>query len=160
MTGWRIGYGAGPKSLIKAMNLIQSQSTSNACSIAQGAAIMALNGTQEFLHEWRKTFAERRDKTLHLLNQVPGLHCLKPGGAFYLYSNCQGVLGKVTPTGQVLENDNQFCNYLLEAAQVTAVSGDAFGLSPYFRISYATSLEVLQEACERIAKAVADLRAS
>jgi aspartate aminotransferase len=158
MTGWRIGYGAGPKPLIKAMNLIQSQSTSNACSIAQGAAVMAISGPQEFLNEWRETFTERRDKTLNALNQVPGLSCLTPKGAFYLYVNCQGVLGKVTPAGKVLETDNQFCNYLLEAAQVTAVSGDAFGLSPYFRISYATSLELLQEACKRIAGAVADLK--
>lgn len=158
MTGWRIGYGAGSKTLIKAMNLIQSQSTSNACSIAQAAAVKAIDGPQDFLKDWRQTFEERRDKTLALLNHVPGLSCLTPQGAFYLYVNCQGVLGKVTPAGQKIETDNQFCNYLLEAAQVTAVSGDAFGLSPYFRISYATSLELLQEASQRIAKAVSDLK--
>ena len=157
MTGWRIGYGAGPKTLIKAMNLIQSQSTSNACSIAQAAAVMALNGPQEFLRNWRQTFAERRDMTLNALSKVPGLSCLKPEGAFYLYVNCAGVLGKRTPDGQTLQTDNQFCGYLLDAAKVTAVSGDAFGLSPYFRISYATSLELLQEACKRIHKAVSDL---
>ena len=157
MTGWRIGYGAGPQTLIKAMNLIQSQTTSNACSIAQGAAVMAVSGPQEFLKEWRQIFAERRDATLKAFNQVPGLTCLKPEGAFYLYVNCEGVLGKKTPDGHVLKTDNQFCGYLLDAAKVTAVSGDAFGLSPYFRISYATSLELLEEACKRIHKAVSDL---
>ncbi len=157
MTGWRIGYGAGPQTLIKAMNLIQSQSTSNACSIAQGAAVMAVSGPQEFLKEWRQIFAERRDATLKAFNQVPGLTCLKPEGAFYLYVNCEGVLGKKTPDGHMLKTDNQFCGYLLDAAKVTAVSGDAFGLSPYFRISYATSLELLEEACKRIHKAVSDL---
>ena len=158
MTGWRIGYGAGPQTLIRAMNLIQSQSTSNACSIAQGGAVMAINGPQEFLNDWRQIFAERRDKTLQALNQVSGLNCLTPDGAFYLYVNCQGVLGKQTPNGKILETDNQFCAYLLDAAKVTAVSGDAFGLSPYFRISYATSLELLQAACQRIQEAVAQLK--
>ncbi|RZI46945.1 pyridoxal phosphate-dependent aminotransferase [Candidatus Finniella inopinata] len=158
MTGWRIGYGVGPQTLIRAMNLIQSQSTSNACSIAQGGAVMAVNGPQEFLNDWRQIFAERRDKTLQALNQVPGLNCLRPDGAFYLYVNCQGVLGRQTPSGKILETDNQFCAYLLDAAKVTAVSGDAFGLSPYFRISYATSLELLQEACRRIQEAVLQLR--
>ncbi len=157
MTGWRIGYGAGPERLIKAMNLIQSQSTSNACSIAQGAAIEALNGPQGFLKEWQKVFAERRDITLKALNRIEGLHGIRPGGAFYLYINCGGVLGRKTPSGQILETDNQFCQYLLESARVTVVSGDAFGLSPYFRLSYATSLPLLEEACCRIGQAVSQL---
>jgi len=158
MTGWRIGYGAGPKELIKAMTMVQSQSTSNACSIAQGAAVMALNGPQGFLTEWRQSFVERRNKTAEALNKIDGLSCRTPEGAFYLYVNCKGVLGKTTPGGQVLETDNQFCEYLLESARVTAVSGDAFGLSPYFRISYATSMENLMEACKRIKEAVSHLK--
>lgn len=158
MTGWRIGYGAGPKELIKAMTMVQSQSTSNACSIAQGAAVMALNGPQGFLTEWRESFVERRNKTAEALNKIDGLNCRIPEGAFYLYVNCASVLGKVTPGGQVLETDNQFCEYLLESTRVTAVSGDAFGLSPYFRISYATSMENLMEACKRIKEAVSHLK--
>ncbi|MBY0280730.1 MAG: pyridoxal phosphate-dependent aminotransferase [Alphaproteobacteria bacterium] len=158
MTGWRIGYGAGPKELIKAMTMVQSQSTSNACSIAQGAAVMALNGPQGFLTEWKESFIERRNKTAEALNKIQGLSCRTPEGAFYLYVNCAGVLGKMTPGGQVLETDNQFCEYLLESARVTAVSGDAFGLSPYFRISYATSMESLMEASKRIKEAVSHLK--
>jgi aspartate aminotransferase len=158
MTGWRIGYGTGPKELIKAMTMIQSQSTSNPCSIAQGAAVMALNGPHGFLKEWCKSFSERRDATLDALNKVEGLNCRKPEGAFYLYVNCAGVLGKMAPSGEVLETDNQFCAYLLESARVTAVSGDAFGLSPYFRISYATSMQNLMEASKRIKEAVANLK--
>lgn len=158
MTGWRIGYGAGPKELIKAMTMIQSQSTSNPCSIAQGAAVMALNGPHGFLKEWCESFAERRDATLQALNKIEGLSCRKPEGAFYLYVNCAGILDKVTPGGEVLETDNQFCAYLLEHARVTAVSGDAFGLSPYFRISYATSMQNLMEACNRIKEAVSALK--
>ncbi|MCX7338316.1 MAG: pyridoxal phosphate-dependent aminotransferase [Alphaproteobacteria bacterium] len=154
MTGWRIGYGAGPAKLIKAMNLIQSQSTSNACSIAQAAAVMALNGPQDFLADWRQSFQDRRDMTLDGINKIEGLTCLRPGGAFYLYVNCAGVLGKTAPDGRPIETDNDFCGYLLDKAQVTAVSGDAFGLSPYFRISYAISKEKLTEACARIEKAV------
>jgi aspartate aminotransferase len=159
MTGWRIGYGAGPKELIKAMTMLQSQSTSNPCSIAQGAAVMALDGPQGFLDEWRESFTERRNKTAEALNKIEGLSCIIPEGAFYLYVNCSGVLGKITPDGQILKTDNQFCEYLLNAAKVTAVSGDAFGLSPYFRISYATSMGKLKEASKRIHDAVSKLRA-
>jgi len=158
MTGWRIGYGVGSKELIKAMIMVQSQSTSNTCSIAQGAAVMALNGPQGFLEDWRRIFSERRDVTFQALNKIDGLICRKAEGAFYLYVNCQAVLGKTTPGGQVLETDNQFSEYLLESARVMVVSGDAFGLSPYFRISYATSVENLKEACERIQAAMADLK--
>ncbi len=158
MTGWRIGYAAGPKALIKGMTLIQSQSTSNACSIAQGAAIQALNGPQGFLQEWREIFTERRNTTLTALQRIKGLRCFQPDGAFYLYVNCAEMIGKITPQGQIIETDNHFCRYLLDSARVTAVSGDAFGLSPYFRISYATSLPLLQEACRRIAQAVSDLK--
>ena len=158
MTGWRIGYGAGPKELIKAMTMVQSQSTSNACSIAQGAAVMALNGPQGFLDDWRLSFTDRRNDTAEALNKIEGLSCRIPEGAFYLYVNCGGVLGKITPDGQTLETDNQFCEYLLNEAKVTAVSGDAFGLSPYFRISYATSMDNLTEACKRIKDAISKLK--
>lgn len=154
MTGWRIGYGAGPKTIIKAMSMLQSQSTSNACSIAQGAAVIALNGSQSFLNEWRQSFIERRDLVLEALDSVEGLSCLKPNGAFYLYINCGGVIGKVTPNGQIIKSDQDFCDYLLDIVGVAAVSGNAFGLSPYFRISYATSKDILQDAADRISKAV------
>lgn len=158
MTGWRLGYGAGPKPLIKAMVMLQSQSTSNASSISQAAAIEALNGDQLFLDDWRESFAKRRDLVWGLINEIPGLSCRKPGGAFYLYVNCSAVMGKTTPEGNVMADDNQFAIYLLEKAHVAIVSGVAFGLSPYFRISYATSEDLLTEACARIRKAVEDLR--
>jgi aspartate aminotransferase len=153
MTGWRIGYGAGPKMLIKAMGAIQSNSTANPCSISQAAAIEALTGPQDFIAPNARVFKERRDLVVDLLNRVPGLHCPTPEGAFYVYPSCAGVLGKKTPKGAVIDSDEDFVRYLLEAEGVAVVHGEAFGLAPHFRISYATSTEVLQDACERIDRA-------
>jgi len=157
MTGWRIGYGAGPKDLIQAMTMIQSQSTSNACSVAQGAAIEALTQPREFLEGWKASFMARREHCLMALNNIHGLECVRPSGAFYLYVKCAGVIGKKTPSGSVIATDQDFTTYLLDAQGVAVVPGGAFGLSPYFRISYATSLEELVKACERISKAVGAL---
>jgi len=153
MTGWRIGYAGGPAELIKAMAKVQSQSTSNPSSISQAAAVEALDGSQDFIAERNDVFRQRRDMVVDLLNDVPGLTCNKPEGAFYVYPSCAGLIGKKTPDGKVIEGDGDFVTYLLEAANVAAVQGEAFGLSPYFRISYATSTEALQEACARIKKA-------
>lgn len=158
MTGWRIGYAGGPKELIKAMAKIQSQSTSNPCSIAQAAAVEALNGDQSFLNERNDTFKERRDMVVDMLNVAEGLECLKPEGAFYVYPSCAGLIGKQTPDGKTIENDEDFVTYLLESVGVATVQGAAFGLSPYFRISYATSTENLTEACKRIQKACSELK--
>lgn len=157
MTGWRIGYGAGPKSLIKAITMIQSHSTSNACSISQAATISALTGSHEFLKSWVEIFQQRRDLALEIINSIPGLSCAKPEGAFYLYISCAGVIGKTTPEGKQIKTDNEFALYLLEKAEVASVSGDAFGLSPYFRISYAIETEQLRQACIRIKEAVTAL---
>lgn len=157
MTGWRIGYGAGPKHLIKAMTMLQSQSTSNACSVAQAAAIAAINGSLDFLDNWRNSFVKRRDTVLASLQNVQELECVKPNGAFYIYIKCLGVLGKKTTKGNILQSDQDFCNYLLEDYGVAAVSGNAFGMSPYFRISYPIPLEQLMDACQRIKAAVAVL---
>lgn len=154
MTGWRLGYGAGPKALIKAMTMLQSQSTSNANSISQVAAIEAINGPQAFLTKWRESFRHRRDLVWSRMNGIPGLSCRKPHGAFYVYVNCEKVLGKTTPAGKVLKTDNEFVTYLLEEGKVALVSGDAFGLSPYFRISYAISEDLLIKSCDRICEAV------
>jgi aspartate aminotransferase len=157
MTGWRIGYAGGPVQLIKAMGMIQSQSTSNPSSISQAATIAALRGPQDFLGEWRKAFQSRRDVVVTMLNQAKGLRCATPEGAFYVYPNCAGVIGKTTPEGKTIGNDTDFATYLLEAEGVAVVQGAAFGLSPNFRISYATSAEVLKEACTRIQRACAKL---
>ena len=157
MTGWRIGYAAGDVALIKAMAKIQSQSTSNPCSISQAAAVEALNGPQDFIAPRAERFKERRDLVVSMLNQAKGLKCPTPEGAFYVYPSCAGVIGKKTPAGKVIENDGDFATYLLEAEGVAVVQGAAFGLSPYFRISYATSEEVLTEACTRIQRACAAL---
>ena len=153
MTGWRIGYGAGPKLLIKAMGAIQSNSTANPCSISQAAAIEALNGPQDFIEPNARVFKERRDLVVGMLNRIPGLHCPTPEGAFYVYPSCAGLLGKKTPDGKPIENDEDVARYLLEATGVAVVHGEAFGLAPHFRISYATSTEVLREACDRIERA-------
>ena len=153
MTGWRIGYGGGPKALIKAMGAIQSNSTANPCSISQAAAIEALNGPQDFIPVHNRSFKERRDLVVDMLNRVPGLFCPRPEGAFYVYPSCAGVIGKRTPAGQTINNDEDFVRYLLEETGVAVVHGAAFGLSPHFRISYATSTEVLRDACERIDRA-------
>ncbi|MEM7068277.1 MAG: pyridoxal phosphate-dependent aminotransferase [Pseudomonadota bacterium] len=150
MTGWRIGYCAGPLELIKAMNMVQGQSTSGASSIAQWAAVEALNGPQDFIAERRKVFEERRDLVVSMLNQASGLHCPKPEGAFYVYPSCQELIGKKTPEGKTIETDEDFVTELLEAEGVAVVHGSAFGLGPNFRISYATSTEALTEACTRI----------
>ena len=153
MTGWRIGYAGGSKQLIKAMGAIQSNSTANPCSISQAAAIEALTGPQDFIPKNARVFKERRDLVVDLLNKVPGLHCPRPEGAFYVYPSCAGVLGKKTPKGATINSDEDFVRYLLEAEGVAVVHGEAFGLAPHFRISYATSTEELREACARIDRA-------
>jgi aspartate aminotransferase len=157
MTGWRIGYGGGPSPLIKAMAKLQSQSTTNPSSISQAAAVEALNGPQHFIEEHNKVFRERRDLVVGMLNQAPGLACSTPEGAFYVYPSCAGAIGKKTPQGKAIANDSDFVAYLLEAEGVAAVQGAAFGQSPFFRISYATSTEALHEACTRIKRACAAL---
>ena len=153
MTGWRIGYGAGPKPLIKAMGAIQSNSTANPCSISQAAAIEALNGPQDFIAPNNAKFKERRDLVVDALNKIPGLFCHRPEGAFYVYPSCAGLLGKKTPQGEVIGSDEDFVKYLLAAEGVAVVHGDAFGLAPHFRISYATGTETLKEAMRRIDRA-------
>jgi len=158
MTGWRIGYAAGPAALIKAMDTIQSQSTSNASSISQAASVAALNGPEDFIASQNVTFKERRDLVVSMLNQAKGLHCPRPEGAFYVFPSCAGVIGKKTPNGKVLETDTDFVTYLLESEGVAVVQGSAFGLAPHFRISYATSTEALEEACRRIQRACAALQ--
>jgi aspartate aminotransferase len=158
MTGWRIGFAGGPTELIKAMTTIQSQSTSNACSISQAASVEALNGPKDFIPKHNASFKQRRDLVVEMLNRAPGIHCPRPEGAFYVYPSCAGTLGKRAPKGKVIENDTDFVEYLLDAEGVAVVQGVAFGLSPHFRISYATSTEALTEACTRIARACAALR--
>ena len=150
MTGWRIGYAAGPLPLIKAMDMIQGQQTSGACSIAQWAAVEALNGTQAFIPENKKIFEGRRDLVVSMLNQAKGIECPSPEGAFYVYPSCKGLIGKTAPSGKVIETDEDFVSELLETEGVAVVHGSAFGLGPNFRISYATSEAQLEEACKRI----------
>jgi aspartate aminotransferase len=150
MTGWRIGYAAGPQNLIATMRKVMSQSTSNACSISQWAAVAALNGSHDFLAERNAAFKARRDMVVAELNQAEGISCATPEGAFYVYPNIAGVIGKTSPAGALIETDKDFCAALLEEEQVAAVFGEAFGLSPAFRVSYATSTEALTEACKRI----------
>ena len=157
MTGWRVGYAAGPTEIIKAMNKIQSQSTSHTSSISQAASIAALNGPMDFLNERNLVFSSRRDLVVDELNKVDGIECLKPNGAFYVYPQCQGLIGKKTPSGKVIGSDGEFAEYLLEAGGVAVVSGNAFGCSPFFRISYATATEQLQEACTKIKTACEQL---
>ena len=157
MTGWRIGYGGGPKALIKAMGVIQSQSTSNPCSISQAAATAALDGPSEFMVENNKAFLARRNLVADWLDATPGLRCPRPEGAFYVYPSCAGVIGKRTPEGKTIETSEDFARYLLEGAGVAVVHGSAFGLDPFFRISYATSTDVLEDACARIERACAAL---
>ncbi|TAH64914.1 MAG: pyridoxal phosphate-dependent aminotransferase [Rhodopseudomonas palustris] len=158
MTGWRIGYAAGPVQLIKAMTTIQSQSTSNPCSIAQWAAVEALNGPQDFIANHNKVFKERRDLVVAMLNQANGINCPCPEGAFYVYPSCAGTIGKTAPSGKKIENDEDFVTELLEAEGVAVVHGSAFGLGPAFRISYATKTSDLEEACKRIQRFCANLR--
>ena len=157
MTGWRIGYCAGPQELIKAMTKIQSQSTSNPTSISQWAAVEALNGPQGFIAENNEAFKRRRDLVVKMLNEAGGIDCITPEGAFYVYPSCEGCIGKKTADGTVIDGDEVFATALLEAEGVAVVHGAAFGLSPFFRISYATSDENLVEACTRIQRFTASL---
>ncbi len=157
MTGWRLGYAAAPKELINAMCKIQSQSTSGVNSIAQWAGIAALEGDQTFIAGHNARFEQRRDLALSILNQCQGLHCAPPKGAFYLYVDCRELIGRKTPEGKVLENDADFSSYLLDTQGVAAVHGAAFGLSPFFRISYATDEAAIEDACTRIQSACGHL---
>ena len=157
MTGWRLGYAAGPKELIRAMTVVQSQSSTHTSSISQAAAVEALNGPQDFLAENARVFQDRRDLCVSMLNQANGLRSGTPEGAFYLYISCGGAIGRKTPDGTTIRTDTDFVTYLLESEGVAAVQGAAFGLSPYFRISYAASNAELEEACRRIQKACAAL---
>jgi len=150
MTGWRIGYAAGPEPLIKLMGKVMSQTTSNPCSISQWAAVEALTGTQAFIKPNAKLFEQRRDLVVSMLNQANGIRCPTPEGAFYVYPSCEGLLGKAAPSGRVIGSDQDFANELLESEGVAVVFGAAFGLSPFFRISYATSNAALEDACTRI----------
>lgn len=158
MTGWRIGYGAGPEVLIRAMAKLQSQSTSNPSSIAQWAAVEALNGPQDFIARHNKVFKQRRDLVVSMLNQTNGLTCARPEGAFYVYPSCAGAIGKTAKSGKVIANDEDFVSELLSEEGVAAVHGAAFGTSPYFRISYATATEKLEDACQRIQRFCANLK--
>jgi len=157
MTGWRIGYAAGPVQLIKAMSGLQSQSTSNPSSISQAAAVEALNGPQDFIPKNNAVFKQRRDLVVSMLNQAKGIHCPKPEGAFYVYPSCAGTIGKTSKGGVKIASDLDFANALLEEKGVAVVFGEAFGLAPHFRISYATSTEALKDACARIQEFCAQL---
>ena len=157
MTGWRIGYAGGPKHLITAMSKLQSQSTSNPSSISQAAALAALEGPEEFLLERNEKFKTRRDMVVKMLNECNGLSCIKPSGAFYVYPSCSGIIGKSSKEGKLIENSIDFSAYLLESVGVAVVPGSAFGADPFFRISYATSDSILEEACNRIKKACEQL---
>jgi aspartate aminotransferase len=150
MTGWRMGYACGPVELIKAMNMIQSQSASHPTSITQAATVAALDGPMDFLAPRNEAFKQRRDMVVKMLNEAKGITCQTPEGAFYVYPSCAGTIGKTTPKGRKINNDTDFVEALLDEGLVAAVQGAAFGLSPYFRISYATSTEALQKACKRI----------
>ena len=158
MTGWRMGYAGGPQALIKAMAKVQSQSTSNPSSISQWAAVAALEGPQDYIKESGAAFQRRRDLVCSMLNQASGITCPVPEGAFYVYPSVAGCIGKTTPEGVVIENDEVFVTQLLEAEGVAVVHGSAFGLSPNFRASYATSDEALEEACTRIQRFCGNLR--
>ena len=153
MTGWRLGYCGASKEIIAAMNKMQSQSNTSTSSISMAAAVEALEGSQEFIKEHNEAFVRRRDMVVSLLNQIEGINCLTPEGAFYVYPSCEGVIGKQTPDGNKIATDEDFMNYLLESEGIAGVHGAAFGLSPYFRLSYATSDEILKDACSRIKRA-------
>ena len=158
MTGWRIGYGAGPEPLIKAMQKVMGQTTSNPSSISQWAAVEALNGPQDFIPENAKLFEQRRDLVVGMLNQASGIECARPEGAFYVYPSIKALIGKTAPSGAVIEDDEGFVVELLKAEGVAAVHGAAFGLSPHFRVSYATSNELLEDACTRIQRFCGQLK--
>jgi aspartate aminotransferase len=158
MTGWRIGYGGAPAELVKAMVKLQSQSTSNACSISQAAALEALSGPQDFIAERARIFQTRRDKVVAMIKDIAGLQCHAPEGAFYVYPSCAGVIGKTTPDGKTLNSDADFVMYLLESQNLAVLQGEAYGLSPFFRISFATSMATLDEGCRRLRLACEALR--
>ena len=158
MTGWRIGYGAGPERLIKAMANLQSQSTSNPTSISQYASVEALNGPQDFIPKNNAVFKQRRDLIVSMLNQANGLKCPTPEGAFYVYPSCAGTIGKTAPSGNIIKTDEDFVTELLETEGVAVVQGSAFGLAPHFRISYATATSALEEAGRRIQRFCGNLR--
>jgi aspartate aminotransferase len=158
MTGWRIGYAGGPKELIKAMTDIQGHSTSNPSSISQAASVEALNGPQDFIPKNNAVFKQRRDLVVSMLNEAKGLYSPVPEGAFYVYPSCAGTIGKTTPAGKRIDTDEDFVTYLLESEGVAVVQGSAFGLAPHFRVSYATSTELLKDACKRIQRACAALK--
>ena len=153
MTGWRIGIAGGPAGLIKTMSKLQNQSTGNPSSVSQAAAIAALIGPQNLVVERTKAFQHRRDRVLEMLNDVSGLSCRKPEGAFYVYPNCKGLIGRKSPNGKVMKDDRDVVMYLMEQGGVAAVHGEAYGLSPHFRLSFADSMENLEEACRRIQSA-------
>jgi aspartate aminotransferase len=157
MTGWRIGYGVGPTDLVTAINTLQSQTSSCPSSVSQAAAAAALTGPQDFVRDTVRVYRARRDATVKLVNDVPRLSCTVPDGGFYLLVNCQGAIGQLTPDGRRIENDEDFARYLLDSRQVAVIHGAAYGAPGYFRISFATSTDVLTEACERIATACAAL---
>jgi aspartate aminotransferase len=159
MTGWRVGYGAGPRELIKTMFKIQSQSTSGTCSMAQWAAIAALEGDHSFIEANNADLKRRRDVVVSQLNSVEGLSCEAPEGAFYCYISCDGVIGKKTAGGKTIASDLDFSTFLLEECGVAVVHGEAFGLSPYFRISFATRMDRLESGCRKIAEACRLLKA-
>jgi aspartate aminotransferase len=158
MTGWRIGFAGGPEPLIKAMATVQSQSTSNPCSISQWASLEALDGPKDFIPKHNKVFKERRDLVVSMLNQASGLNCPTPEGAFYVFPSCAGAIGKTAPSGKTIANDEDFVTELLEAEGVAVVQGSAFGVGPNFRISYATATSALKEACQRIQRFCGNLR--
>ena len=157
MTGWRIGYAAGPAELIAALDMLQSQSTSGACSISQAAALAALTGQMDFLPGWVATYRQRRDRAIELIRAIPGLSCSVPDGAFYLYVNCAGLIGRTTPDGKRLATDLDVALYFVEGAGVAVIGGTSYGLAPYFRISIATRVEVIEEAFRRVAASIARL---
>ena len=158
MTGWRLGYCGGPKDIIAGMNKIQSQSTTSTSSISMAASVEALNGNQDFIEKHNIQFKKRRDMVVEKLNKIQGLSCAVPSGAFYVYPSCVGVIGKQTPKGNTINTDEDFMKYLLDSEGVAGVHGEAFGLSPYFRISYATDNKTLVDACERIERACSNLK--
>ena len=158
MTGWRLGYCGGPKEIIAGMNKIQSQSTTSTSSISMAASVEALNGNQDFIDRHNIQFKKRRDLVVQKLNDIDGISCSIPAGAFYVYPSCAGIMGKTTLDGHIINSDEKFMNYLLESEGVAGVHGEAFGLSPYFRLSYATSEKILEDACSRIARACKNLK--
>ncbi len=158
MTGWRLGYCGGPKEIIAGMNKIQSQSTTSTSSISMAAAVEALNGNQDFIKTHNQQFMKRRNMVVEKLNNIAGITCNIPQGAFYVYPSCAGCIGKKTPNGDTIGSDEDFMNYLLDSEGIAGVHGEAFGLSPYFRLSYATDEQTLDDACNRIMRACSKLK--